>query len=584
MSSDSNRDYWVSRARRLVWRVNFAWWLSRFAPLAFVLSLVSLLPLLLLRGAEVATLPFWIVFFSLHGTCVLATAWQVRASGENTDSALARLDNALSLHTRLSAAFAGVGQWPPASVEREAANPLCWKLGRTGALLLAALALPALAALAPIGVQAGSPLVAQAPPSLEDVRTWARELREEKIVEPEALATLEKKAKDLLCGAREEWYKAGILEAAGRLREQTAQTLRNLDKDLASIENAIAQATALMEQIPEPLADTLQKSITEALQGLDLSDLPLNARQRDSLRGLDIKALMKMTPEQMAALAQAIKNSRAAIARNGAMKASEKIASKPPESGIPVFIFAPGEKPPQERLLTLAGAGHEALVASAVTELTIADKEFLQKAACEKGVIVQAEEGVGEGEAPGLVLMPRPDSTGPPDAAMEAALSTMLASLLSPAIPSVPTAQERACLVQAIRDGRVRSCQFSIKKNQKDCQNLSSGANNSTCVSLNLAICARGGRGGGPSAPLTLGNPSETIVAKDPKMLSHENLEHASLGDAQGIGIGKHKVNQDDYSGTVNAGSLSSAGEGGESVWVDNLTPEENNTLRAYFK
>ncbi|MDR2513509.1 MAG: hypothetical protein LBD01_06940 [Puniceicoccales bacterium] len=587
MSSDPTRDYWLFRARRLVWRVNFAWWLSRFAPPAFAISMMALLPLLLLRGAKVGILPFWVVFVSLHSILALTIAWRVRASGEDTASALARLDNAFSLHTRLSAAFSNVGQWPPIPVGEDGARPLRWKLGRTSALLLAAFALPSLAALAPVGTaQAIQPGISQAPPALEDVRAWARELREEKIIEPDALDALEKKAEELLKGAREKWYKAGTLEAAGHLREQTAQTLQNLDKDLASIENAIAHAAALMDQMPEPLAAALQKSIEEALQGLDLSDLPLKAGQRDLLRQLDMKALIKMTPEQMAALTQAIKSNRAAIAKNGAMRADAKNTGVSADK-IPVFLFAPGTKSPQERLAELVGAGNEQPVTAFVTELTDAEKEAFQKEVCKKGILAMAEEGVEGGEVNGLILMPPPSAAGSPDAIKEGKLAAMLGSLTMPAeIRASFTAGERIFLVQAIRDGRIRTSPFSLKENKGECQNLSRGEGGSLCVSLSISMCdsSNGGKGGGPPSPLSLGNPSEKIDVKDPKALSHASLEHASLGDAQGIGIGKHKVNQDDYQGTVNAGALSTDGKGGESAWADNLTPEENSTLRAYFK
>ncbi|MDR2863108.1 MAG: hypothetical protein LBV54_04425 [Puniceicoccales bacterium] len=589
MSSSSPQHYWMQRARRLVWRVNSGWWLARFAPLAFAASLAGLPVLLWSRAAGSGAGPFWAVFSGVLLLTALFAAWQTRHLHENAADALARLDNTLSLHNRLSSARAGVGDWPPVPYEAPS-GAFRWKLGRAGGLLLSSATLLVLAAVVAIPSGAYTPPPSpEIPPALNDVRTWTSQLREEKLVEPKALEALEEKTDALLRHPQGDWYKAGAMEAAEHLREQTAQTLKNLDKDLAAIESAVAQAQAFMDKLPEPLAEALQKSLAEALQGLDLSTLPITSLQRDQLRNLDMKALTKMSPEQLKTMLETLNKNREALARNGGTKqgagkqGTGKQGEKPADGpSIPAFLFAPGKSDPLDRLLELAKPSNNLLVRRAFTALTPHERDLIQKASAEGRLAVRAENGAEKGEVEGVVFLPStssiPGITDPADALVEDALAMLLED---PATRTPPTAQQLDAVLKALRDNRVRLSSFSLKENQGECKNPSASGAVALCLT---ASAGKGGRGGGPSAPLTFGDQSPGMNARNREQLAGKDREHDTLGDMQGLGTGKHKVDKNAYKGPVSGGTAASTGDGGDSVWVDNLTPEERATLKTYFK
>ncbi|MDR2845419.1 MAG: hypothetical protein LBV28_04940 [Puniceicoccales bacterium] len=589
-SASPRRNYWHSRARLLAWRINLGWWLTRFAPLAFGITLLALAPLLWLRSTDATTLPFWGAFGAVLLGAALVAAWQARRHHEKIPDAFARLDDILSLHNRLSAAHAGVGEWPP--IPSSAIGAVFrWRPGRAGGLLLSSAALLVLAANIAIPAAAYQPpQPTEIPPPLNDVRTWTRQLREEKLVEPKALEALEEKTEALLKHPQGDWYKAGAMEAAEHLREQTAMTLQNLEKDLAAIENAVAQAAAFMDKLPEPLADALQKSLADALQGLDLSALPLQTLERDALRDLDMKALSKMTPEQLQAMRDALKKNLAALKRNGGTQGKKGTTGDgEPFNGelVPAFIFAQDKEDPLDRLLQLASPANHALVRGAFVALSKSEIERLQDVSFNRKIKAYTEEGVASGQAEGIVFLPSTSPTGgysdPADTLVEDALATLIEDS---ATRTPATSQQRDALLQALRDNRVRLTPFDIKDQQGECKSCS-GAAGQLRLAVNLAACKsanKGGKGGGPSAPLTFGNSSPNMKAKSRENLAANDREHDTLGDLQGIQTGKHKVDKDAYKGPTDGGALNGTGDGGDSAWVDNLTPEERTTLKAYFK
>jgi hypothetical protein len=559
--------------------------MARFAPLVFAVTLPALPLLLWLRSAGGDAAFFWRALAAVFFAAAAGAVLRARRRFEDIPGALVRLEDALSLHNRLTAAREGVGAWPPIP---DGGLPaiLRWRAGRAGGLLLSSAALLALAALVPVGVVA-TPRDERAPsppPPLADVREWARQLREEKIVEPAALDALEEKTDALLRHAKDDWYKAGVMEAAGYLREQTEQTLQNLDKDLASIESAVAQAAAFLDKMPEPLAEALQKSLDEAVRGLDLSQLPLDSAQRAALRKLDMKALAKMSPEQLKALTEALRKNRAALARNGALKSGSCNSNgELLKDWIPAVLFAPGKKDPVDRLLDLVTPANAALARKAFAGLTPAEAEFIQKAVQEKRVGAFVEEGVKSGEVEGLVILP-PTTAFPGVPLNDETLTDALFSLaVDPADRSPFTAEQRQDMVKALRENRVRLTTFSLKDSLGECKNPGLNIYGKPCIGICLkpGSCANPGRGGGGPEPLTLSRPPLSLAAKDKQHLEASGNE--TLGDLQGIGTGEHEVDKNAFRGPT-AGGAASAGEGGESVWTDNFSPEERATLKTYFK
>ena len=51
-----------------------------------------------------------------------------------------------------------------------------------------------------------------------------------------------------------------------------------------------------------------------------------------------------------------------------------------------------------------------------------------------------------------------------------------------------------------------------------------------------------------------------------------------------GLGKGEHTVDPSAYKGPTSAGAVAADGSGGETVWRDDLTPQEREVLRNFFK
>ena len=95
-----------------------------------------------------------------------------------------------------------------------------------------------------------------------------------------------------------------------------------------------------------------------------------------------------------------------------------------------------------------------------------------------------------------------------------------------------------------------------------------------------------GGPGGGKSsASLDLhDHPTDLHTTTVEADANAANLDHALPGDIVGVGKGEHTVDPNAYAGPAAAGATASEGTGGETVWRDDLTPAERETLGKFFK
>lgn len=598
MKPSLQEKYWQTRARRLVWGINVGWWLAKFAPLAFAVTLAGIPPLLWLRGMYPHYHAFWMAWPALLMAAGMIAAWQAREKFEKTSDGLARLDHSLGLNNRLVSACAGVGRWPEPLIDSH--SVLRWRLGRSGGLLISSVLLLVLAATVPVSFQAEETrkAVSEIPPPLADVRTWTRQLEDERVFDAKALEELDQKVDALLRQPRDDWYRAGMLEAAGHLREQTAQTLQNLDRDLQAMENAVAQAQAFREHLPEALAEALDRSLAEAIQGLDLSSLPLNAQQRESLRQLDMKSLTAgMTPEQLKNLRDTLRNNRSALAKNGALQnarnrnGNQNDGKRITGDLIPAILFEQTGKTPNERLLSLLAPASPSLINRHFKPATNEELERVQEASREGRVVLYLEDGIDRDQpAPGIVLLPDSGREADEDDAVVELLARMINANdqvdgAAAAAPAPLTTEQRYAVIRMLRAERLRLGSFSIKPSQGECGACEAGANGAMMVTVSMAGQGRGGPGGGGGpAVLTYNRPPQNLSVTRQEELATNDRSHDTLGDLQGVGTGKHEVDQSAYQGALSGGALVSPGEGGEAVWTDNLAPEERAVLMEYFK
>ncbi|WP_395750303.1 hypothetical protein [Prosthecobacter sp.] len=95
------------------------------------------------------------------------------------------------------------------------------------------------------------------------------------------------------------------------------------------------------------------------------------------------------------------------------------------------------------------------------------------------------------------------------------------------------------------------------------------------------------GKGGitrGPgTAPLTLSDEENDFGTNKNEAVSNTDMSRAQVGNMLALQDGKHEVDKT-AKGPQAAGSIQNAGQGGEQVWRESLTPDEKAVLKRVFK
>lgn len=305
--------FWQSASLTLARRINIGWWLERWTGWLMATTLAGSVAVLLVRWHWPDQLRW--VWFAIASLLVVGgvIAWIAgRRRFESPDAARVRLEDALGLKTRLSAAAAGVGQWP-APVTGKITWPVRWRWQRPLVVFLFTAAMFLLATLVPISsAGAAKKHVIEKPTAVMDVEKWVQELRREESANEKSLEDVEKKIADLLQRPSENWYEHGSLEAAGNLKEQTASELRELAENLADAERAASAMQAMGDTMPQAVKDSLSKGLQEAAQGLTAGGMKPNEQLLQQLQQMQPSELGKLTKEQMKQLAEQLaKNSEA---------------------------------------------------------------------------------------------------------------------------------------------------------------------------------------------------------------------------------------------------------------------------------
>jgi hypothetical protein len=124
-------------------------------------------------------------------------------------------------------------------------------------------------------------------------------------------------------------------------------------------------------------------------------------------------------------------------------------------------------------------------------------------------------------------------------------------------------------------------------------QRLQNGAKVcSQCVGPNAMATTTGTTGQYPSGHPGGGGPADLNLDQTAENLHTKNLQGATNSDpsralpAEVIAVakGKHHVDTTTPAGPVAGGGISSAGQGGDAVWRESLTPDERQVLQNYFK
>lgn len=267
--------HWMRRASRLRAGVNFLHWLEAFTPRAVGFLLTATAALLIFR---LFGWPIW-WFASLAAVGGGALAWvcwiKIQPRLWRSDDALAYLENHAHMETALTAAIEKVGPWPePRPVE----TGLRWHGARLCGVWLAAFCLLAGAAFMPVPAPATyEARITEKPSALRQIEQWTETIEEHELAEPEALERLKEAVAALAEQSPENWYDHGSLEAADRLRGSMESALREMARELAGLDSALASAEQSGGLTPEQ-ARQLAHAAEQAAARLDSGALGLESR------------------------------------------------------------------------------------------------------------------------------------------------------------------------------------------------------------------------------------------------------------------------------------------------------------------
>ena len=281
--------------------------MEMFVPIGAAVTLLLVAAVLLVRRIAPAQAGLGAITVALLAIAAAAAFWRARRHFVSEADTRALLDYSLGLRSRLSAASAGVGEWPQGG---QSAAVFHWKGARILVPLLACAALLVAAFLVPISSNAarGTQVTAK-PPALAEVEEWLERLEQEPAVEPESVAALQEQTDEIAHQDPEKWYSHASLEASEHLRQQLGAGLRNLDAAAAKLESLLAD----VEQSAvgsEADAAEWKSDLQAALAGLDASALGLDARLAQQLREIDPSKLRAIDPERLRELQKQLRDAR----------------------------------------------------------------------------------------------------------------------------------------------------------------------------------------------------------------------------------------------------------------------------------
>ncbi len=303
--------FWRRQARRTAIRHNLGWWLGAFLPAAIAVSVVFAGVLLFLRKSGTVPSDVWLWYAGSLGGAAGFALLRARRRFFSVADGMVRLDVHLGLHNRLTAAAAGVGVFPPPTSARDG---LAWRWEKIAAPVAASALLVCSAAVVPVSLRAGGLTPTDQPVAWTQLESWIEKLEEKNAVQPPSIDALREKLQELQNQPAREWYSHSSLEAGDSLRQQTAQSLQALQRDLQSAAAALAAIEQMGDQTSDAALKNAQSALAKALQGLELGTLPLNKELLAQLKDLDLSKLKQLSPEQLAALKERLKESKGACA------------------------------------------------------------------------------------------------------------------------------------------------------------------------------------------------------------------------------------------------------------------------------
>lgn len=313
--TQSDERFWQQAVSRFSRRIHFGWWVDAFFALLIPFALVAAVGALALRWwLDLAARPILIGTGMGIGLASGIAFLLMRRRQEPIAVTRVRLEDALHLRTRLTAAAAGVGAWPPQ--RNDLALPVEFRLGRPALMTLFCAGLWVAALWIPISKNLpAAPRLIEPPSALQEVQSWLDKLKKEDAASEDSIKEVEEKMAELLQRPAQNWYEHASLEAADHLRDLTAQDLQQFAQNLADAEraaNALAAASAGMG-LPQAAKDALSEQIQKAAQAMQAGGMAPNSDLAEALKNLDPEQLASMSSDQLKDLAKQLSQNAQAL-------------------------------------------------------------------------------------------------------------------------------------------------------------------------------------------------------------------------------------------------------------------------------
>ncbi|MCC5846888.1 MAG: hypothetical protein JJU29_02255 [Verrucomicrobia bacterium] len=290
--------FWEGKALSLQRLVNAGWWWTHFTR-GFTVGAV--LAACWLVGARLYGLDARWAWGALGLWALVWGGWSFRlARGKFIDvrAAYSRLDVARGLNHRLVSAMDGVGPWP--RPQRDLRNPLQWNLQPALIPPLLWLLLLASAIWIPVGSPAsGEAFARQEPAAWSEISTFLEEIKQEELVDEEALKSLEEQLAALREKPEDSWYRQGSLETTDQLRTEVEREARKMMQNLRQTAALMEAADAARDSMSPDVRDRMQEALQEMLAELGQGTLPLTEEMLSQLRQIDFSQLDQLSSEDL---------------------------------------------------------------------------------------------------------------------------------------------------------------------------------------------------------------------------------------------------------------------------------------------
>ncbi|MEO8615937.1 MAG: hypothetical protein ABI600_12410 [Luteolibacter sp.] len=317
MKSDEgnpNRDHWQAQARQVARRVNLGWWLDALSAPLLVVAMLTASGFLLIRR-ELPNIQQWKMMTAAGVAVVLPAlacfAWAFRKF-EQAEQSLVRMEAAMHMRNSLTAAGVGVIPWP-APVKRVDSG-LAWQWQRLLVPPLGALALLAGGLFIPISANNRN-----VPPSHEEPQAWKQlsseldKLTKEEVVDEKYLEDTRKRLEELKAQEEEQWFSHSSLEATDSLKKSHRAEADRVERELGRAEKALSNIEKNAGAASQAEKNRMMEEFDQALQGLQNGAMKPNPKLLEQMKGLDLKDMAKLNPEQMEQLRENLKKNQDAM-------------------------------------------------------------------------------------------------------------------------------------------------------------------------------------------------------------------------------------------------------------------------------